>query len=202
MKWVPRNFLKGSTSWRWVSDWSGGQRGACIVYTCGKGATDRLTGSVWNDLEIVELNSFSRQTSKAEMLTLIKQNRKIKTGHTTDSWLGWGWAIPKPWTCLGEAVPWRLRGFVLGRRRAERKVFYQKPWVFVPKIDFVFGAVHYSLPSLITAPGPAEDKQPQSTMLPPPCFSMGLCSFGIMPKKFYFGLIRPWSILPHGLAKS
>ncbi len=60
----------------------------------------------------------------------------------------------------------------------------------------------------ISRPGPFAEKQPQSMMFPPPCFTVGMVFFQlsilsppnttswVFTKKFYFGFIWPYDILP------
>ncbi len=62
----------------------------------------------------------------------------------------------------------------------------------------------------ISRPGPFAEKQPQSMMFPPPCFTVGMVFFGcnsaffllqtrqveFLPKSSFFGFIWPYDILP------
>ncbi len=72
----------------------------------------------------------------------------------------------------------------------------------------IHGPIHLSF-TQISHPGPFAEKQPQSMMFPPPCFTVGMVFFGCNSaffllqirqvsfyKKLYFGFIWPYDILP------
>ncbi len=104
--------------------------------------------------------------------------------------------------CLGSLSCWKTQPrFIFnalsdGRRFSLKISRYMAPFI----LSF----------TQISRPGPFAEKQPQSMMFPPPCFTVGMVFFGwhfsilsppnttswVFTKKLYFGFIWPYDILP------
>ncbi len=93
-------------------------------------------------------------------------------------WLGHS----KTLSSSGEAILLLILMYALGCCRSERwsssssSAIYKEAWRFCSNIDWYLEL--FIIPSTLTkAPIPAEEKQPQSVMLPPPCFTVGMVFF-------------------------
>ncbi len=102
--------------------------------------------------------------------------------------------------CLGSLSCWKTQPRFIFNVLADGRRFSLKISRYMAPFILSF--------TQISRPGPFAEKQPQSMMFPPPCFTVGMVIFGcnsaffllqtswVFTKKFYFGFIWPYDILP------
>ncbi len=102
--------------------------------------------------------------------------------------------------CLGSLSCWKTQPRFIFNALADGRRFSLKISRYMAPFILSF--------TQISRPGPFAEKQPQSMMFPPPCFTVGMVFFGcnsaffllqtrqVFTKKFYFGFIWPYDILP------
>ena len=136
--------------------------------------------------------------------------QRFSMGLRSGDWLGhsrtlkcflWNHSFVARAVCLGSLPCWKTQPCFIfnaladGRRFSLKISRYMAPFI----LSFTW----------ISRPGPFAEKQPQSMMFPPPCFTVGMVFFGcnsaffvlqtrrveFLPKS-YFGFIWPYDILP------
>ncbi len=104
--------------------------------------------------------------------------------------------------CLGSLSCWKTHPRFIFNALADGRRFTLKISRYMAPFILSF--------TQISRPGPFAEKQPQSMMFPPPCFTVGMVFFGcnsaffllqtrqfeFFTKKLYFGFIWPYDILP------
>ncbi len=101
--------------------------------------------------------------------------------------------------CLGSLSCWKTQPRFIFNALADGRRFSLKISRYMAPFILSF--------TQISRPGPFAEKQPQSMMCPPPCFTVGMVFFGcnsaffllqtgVFTKKLYFGFIWPYDILP------
>ncbi len=100
--------------------------------------------------------------------------------------------------CLGSLSCWKTQPRFIFNALADGRRFSLKISRYMAPFILSF--------TQISRPGPFAEKQPQSMMFPPPCFTVGMVQLSILSppnttswvftKKFYFGFIWPYDILP------
>ncbi len=136
---------------------------------------------------------------------LFRSPHRCSIGFRSGLWLGhsktliffwWSHAFVDLDVCFGSLSCWKVNFLFIFS-------FLTDAWRFCAKIAWYLEL--FIIPSTLTkAPVPAEEKQPQSMMLPPPCFTVVWCSlsdvqccfcvkhtFWNYGQKFYLGFIRP-----------
>ncbi len=104
--------------------------------------------------------------------------------------------------CLGSLSCWKTQPRFIFNALADGRRFSLKISRYMAPFILSF--------TQISRPGPFAEKQPQSMMFPPPCFTVGMVFFGcnfsppnttswVFTKKFYFGFIwhSPNPLLDH-----
>ncbi len=97
--------------------------------------------------------------------------------------------------CLGSLSCWKTQPRFIFNALADGRRFSLKISRYMAPFILSF--------TQISRPGPFAEKQPQSMMFPPPYFTVGMVFFTVgmvwswvFTKKFYFGFIWPYDILP------